>query len=251
MTTAAELTFLPYLLATDNAVNAAGPLTAPAKIRDKRNNLIRAEIGEYVIQDEDGNLRVMSGAEFEAEYAAVGTITAPSNLARAGGTTTTIDVSWTVGDADAHGHIEKAGVEIAINDPNDGTYTVTGLSPNTGYAIRVRNKKNEKFSAYVGPSTLYTLPADITAAPTSPAKSATTVDLAWDNTDPTCKTQVWQDDGAGGAFTKIATVAAGTETYQATGLTTATEYKFKLKQEGAASALASANYSGVLTITTD
>lgn len=89
-------------------------------------------------------------------------------------------------------------------------------------------------------------PPDFAAAPTSPAQTSSTIDLAWEVADPTASTEVWQDDGALGPFTKIVTVEPGVEAYTATGLEASTSYKFKLKHV-VASGLASANYSAELT----
>lgn len=246
MSTANELTFAPYAVATNQAINAAGPLTTAIRVRDKRNNLVSAQPGDYVLQDEDGSLRVMGGVAFEAEHTAIGTITAPNTLTRAGGTTTTVDLSWTVGDAAAYGHVEKAGVEITINDPNDGTYTATGLVANTSYSFRVRNRKNEKFSAYLTALVAYTLPLPIADAPTASAVTATGFTVTWVNADATAETEIHIDDGLGGAFSIFSTEAAAATSKAITGLTAERDYIVKLKHKGVLSDLVSATFSPIL-----
>lgn len=250
MSTSAEFTFDPYVFASQQAVNAAGPLTSQKRVRDRFGSIQIAKVGDYIIKDEDGSLRVMPAARFEAEYSAASAPTAPNTLTRAASTTTTIDLSWTVGSATALPHIEKAGVEIAVNAANDGTYTATGLTANTGYSFRVRNSLNEAYSAYLTPLVAYTLPLPIAAAPTTTDVAATTVDIAWVNADAAAETEVHVAEGAGG-FSIFATVDPGEDSVQITGLTTATAYHVKLKHKGVVSDLVSATFSPTLDVTTD
>ncbi len=247
MATAADFTFAPFIFDTQQAVNADGPQLVARRVRDRFGNLVIAKVGDYVIQDEDGKLRVMEGTRFEAEYAAASAPTAPNTLARAGGTTTTVDLSWTVGSATAIPHIEKDGVEIAVNAANDGTYTATGLSPNTGYSFRVRNSTNEAYSAYLTPLVAYTLPLPIAAAPTASAVGATGFTVTWVNADATAETEIHIDDGLGGAFSIFSTEAAGATSKAITGLTTARTYIVKLKHKGVVSDLVSATFSPTLS----
>src|SRR5688572_11274961 len=181
MATAADFTFVAHTFASQNAVNADGPQLVARRVRDRFGNLVIAKVGDYVIQDEDGKLRVMDGTRFEAEYDAASAPTAPNTLTRAGGTATTVDLSWTVGSATALPHIEKNGVEIAVNAANDGTYTATGLTANTSYSFRVRNSLNEAYSAYLTALVAYTLPLPIAAAPTASAVGATGFTVTWVN----------------------------------------------------------------------
>lgn len=250
MATYLDFTFTSYLFATDVAVNAFQATTATF-VRDRFGNLIRVKPGEYILKDEDDKLRVMPASLFEAEYTAVGTITAPDTLSVANPTVAQVELTWNVGDAAATPHIEKGGVEIATNAPNDGTYTATGLSANTAYVFRVRNRKTERYSAYLTPLTVYTLPVPVAAAPTATAQTSTTITILWVNSDATAKTQIWVDDGLGGSFSKFSTEAAAATTKQITGLTSGRTYVIKLKHEGAVSALASATYSPTLSHATD
>ena len=250
MATARDFTFAAYLFASQNAVNAVA-VTGATRVRDRYGNYMIAQPGDYVVQDEDGHLRVMKKTLFEAEYTAQGAVTAPNTLLVSNQALTALDLAWTVGDANALPYIEQDGAVIAINEANDGTYSVTGLVANTGYTFRVRNRLNERYSAYLTPVVGYTLPATIVAAPTAGATTTTSVVINWVNADATAKTQVHVDDGAGGAFSQFgADIAAGTATATVTGLTTGTTYKFKVRHEGAVSTLAGA-FSPELTQATD
>lgn len=248
MANASDFTFSAFVFASQKAVNAAGPVAVPTHIRDRFGNHVIAQPGDYVIQDEDDLLRVMKGSLFEAEYTAQAAPTAPSGLTRAGGTHVQIDLSWTIGDATALPHIEKDDVEIAVNAANDNTYSATGLTANTGYDFAVRNEKNEAFSARAT-LTAYTLPADISAAPTlhSGGQLATSIQIDFVPVDSTAETEVHVDDGAGGAFSLFETVAPGVTTSTVTGLTTATTYRFKVRPKGVDSDLTAANFSSILS----
>lgn len=247
MPVAGNLTFEAYGFASQNAVNAHGPVAGVTRVRDRFGNLIYAKPGDYILKDEDGSLRVMPGALFEAEYTAVGAVTAPSNLLVSAQTLTGLTLGWTAGDAAALPHIEQDGVEIAINAAGVATKAVTGLTPNTGYSFRVRNRLNERFSAYLTPVTGFTLPATIVAAPVAGAVAATTIAITWVNADATALTEVHVDDGLGGAFVKFgASLAAGVTGVTITGLTASRTYRIRVRHQGALSLLVGA-FSPTLT----
>lgn len=251
MSTSAEFTFAAYIFASQQAVNAAGPLTSQKRVRDRFGNVQIGKIGDYIIRDEDGSLHVMNGAKFEAEYSAQGTVTAPSSVTKVSSTASAASISWTIGDAAAIPHITQDGVDIAQNAANDNDATISGLAANTGYSFSVFNRKNEVDSAAATPLVVYTLPVPIVAAPTCTAHAATTLDIAWVNADATAKTEIHVDDGNGGAFSVFSTEDAGVTSTQITGLTTGTTYNIKLKHKGVLSNLVSATFSPTLTQATD
>lgn len=249
MATASEFTFSPFVFNTNNAVNAVA-VSRPTKVRDRRNRLVAAQPGDYILRDEDGTLRVMKKALFEAEYSAAAGVTAPNTLLVSSPSTTGLTLSWTVGQSTAYGHVERNGAQIAVKNPTVGTHAVTGLLPNTGYTFRVRNSLNEAFSAYLTPVVGYTLPV-APATPTSPSKTHDSITISWVNGDATAKTEVHVDNGAGGAFSQFGTdYAAGVTTAVITGLTPGLPYRIKLRHEGALSGLHSA-FSAELTVTTN
>lgn len=247
MATAAELTFSPYVFASQNAVNAAGPMTAPKYIRNKSGRILYAKIGDYILRNEDGDVRVMKGALFEAEYTAQAAPTAASSLSASAQTATSISLTWTVGSATALPKIYRAGTLIATNAANANTYADTGLTPNTGYAYAIRNVLNEKPAASDATATLYTRPVDIAAAPTMASRTTTSITINWVNTDATAKTEITIDDGLGGAFSVFSTENAGVTSKAITGLTSGRTYIIKLKHKGAVSNLLSSNFSPTLS----
>jgi hypothetical protein len=248
MAVASDFTFAAYLFASQNAVNAAAT-TRAERVRDRFGNLVIAQPGDYILQDEDGKLRVMKKTLFESEYTAVGATSAPTTLGVGTESTTGFTVTWTPISATAIPYIEVGAAAPVTGTPNVGSKAITGLVANTGYATKVRNRQDERYSAYLGPSTFYTLPV-APATPTSPSKTHNTINIAWVNGDATAKTEVHIDNGAGGAFSQFGTdYAAGVTTAAITGLTPELPYKIKIRHEGAVSTLLSA-FTAVLDVTT-
>jgi hypothetical protein len=71
-----------------------------------------------------------------------------------------------------------------------------------------------------------------TAPPSAPSTTSPTVSgytANWTNGDATAETEVWEKEGAGGTWTLVASVAAGTATYARTGRTNHTEYFWKAR----------------------
>jgi len=250
MATANAFTFVPYLFASQNAVNAAQVTGKAVRVRDRFGNYQIAQVNDYILQDEDGKLRVMKKALFEAEYTAVGAVSAPTTLGNSGAATTSFTLTWTPVVATAIPYVEKNSVFHATGTPNVGSLAITGLTANTGYAMRVRNRQDERYSAYLGPTTFYTLPV-APATPTLTSKTHEQIVIAWVNGDATAKTEVHIDDGAGGSFSQFGTdYAAGVTAATITGLTPELPYKIKIRHEGAVSTLLSA-FTATLDVTTD
>lgn len=148
MATAADLTFAAYSFASQNAVNAHGPVSGVVRVRDRFGNLVYAKPGDYVLQDEDGSLRVMPGALFEAEYVAVGAVTAPNTLTVGTVTSTTIPITWVNGNASALTEVWVDEVLYSTAAAGATGVTITGRTPSTAYDIKVRHVLNEQPSAF-------------------------------------------------------------------------------------------------------
>lgn len=148
MATSAGLTFVAYNLASQNAVNAHGPVAGVTRVRDRFGNLIYAKPGDYILQDEDGSLRVMPGALFEAEYTAVSTVTAPNTLAVGTETSTTVPITWVNGNASALTEVWVDEVLYSTEAAGATGKTITGLAPATAFDIRVRHLFNERYSDF-------------------------------------------------------------------------------------------------------
>ncbi|HEY1180371.1 MAG TPA: glycosyl hydrolase family 18 protein [Phytomonospora sp.] len=113
----------------------------------------------------------------------------PAGLSVGARTTTRITLNWTAATA---GDFPVAGYDVFVNGTQKTTSTTTsatidGLTPNTTYQLTVRSKDTRGNTSAQSPpvSGATRNPADDTTAPTapgnlrSPAKTDTTVDLAW------------------------------------------------------------------------
>jgi hypothetical protein len=117
------------------------------------------------------------------------------------------------------------------------TLTVSGLQPQTAYTFEVRAVNGGGASAWTAPVTATTpaadLPGGVPSAPTgltARAASGTSVELDWTGTaDNAAGYLVERSDGTDGAFTPLTTVPAGTTTLVDTGLSTGTDYFYRVR----------------------
>lgn len=111
------------------------------------------------------------------------------------------------------------------------TYSDTGLATCTSYYYQLRAVNVAGSSPQSNTVSATTLcppaaPSGLTAA----AASATAVNLNWtDNSSNETGFKIERKTGTGGTFAQIATVGAGIKTYQNSGLTTGTEYCFRVR----------------------
>jgi hypothetical protein len=176
---------------------------------------------------------------------------APTNLAAAGTTINSTQLSWTAAtdNVAVTGYDVYQGATLKASVTTT-SYTVTGLNPATLYSFSVKAKDaNNNVSSASNVVDVTTL-AD-TAAPSAPVLSAsgttsTTTNLAWtaatDNVG-VAGYEVYQD------ATLKATVT--TLTYAVTGLTAGTSYAFNVLAKDAAGNTTSSNVVNVTTTTPD
>jgi agmatine/peptidylarginine deiminase/chitodextrinase len=178
--------------------------------------------------------------------------TAPTNLATAGTTSTTTNLSWTAA---------TDNIGVTAYDVYQGTtlkatvattsYSVTGLIASTAYSFTVKAKDaaGNISGASNAVSVTTTSPATDTQAPTVPTNlaasgtTATATNLVW--TASTDNAGVTAYDVYQGTTLK-ATVA--TTSYSVTGLTASTAYSFTVKAKDAAGNVSGA--SNAVSITT-
>lgn len=122
--------------------------------------------------------------------------------------------------------------EIAVVTAGTTTYQNTGLTPNTQYYFRVRAYNTAGNSGFSNESNAVT--SDV--APTAPSgltlsvASATQINLSWaDNSGNETGFKIERKTGSAGAYSEIATVSANVVTYQNTGLTSNTEYYYRVR----------------------
>ena len=177
--------------------------------------------------------------------------TQPTDVVASNETTTTIDIDWTASTDDT----EVTGYNIYVDDVLTAqtaniNYQITGLTPNTSYAIQVEardliNNKSEK-STVVNASTTTdtsapTVPTNITATNISGTAFKINWDAATDDTGVT-EYRVFVD----GTFE----AATADVTYSLTGLTVSTTYQISISAKDAANN-ESAQSSAVGITTTD
>lgn len=238
-----SLTFISYTMISQRAVNAC-KMDAAGKIRGKRGKLHYFAPGDYIVEELDGDIRVVNGANFEAEFTdATNPSAAPTSLAATNQVADGLRLTWTKGDAAALTEVYQDNVLIATVAANTELLDVTGLDADTTYVFKIRHSRNEEVTAYATPLTTYTRPT-APAAPTLDSKTDTTATINFTPVAGT-QTQVYVDGVANGAA-----LAVGVATKAITGLTTATLYSITLKAKGVTSTLESAA-STALAVTTD
>jgi titin len=186
----------------------------------------------------------------------------PSNLVAANYQGTRIDLTWLDNASDEQGYrVERApdvgGIpgtfaQIASVGANVKTYSNTGLVINTRYWYRVRAYNAVGNSGYSNESSgIMAIPTAPTALVATPF-SGTRIDLAWtDNSaseEQGFRIERAPDvDGAPGAYTQVASVAANIRTYSNTGLAIATRYWYRVR---AYNAVGTSDYSNDASTTT-
>jgi endonuclease I/chitodextrinase len=177
--------------------------------------------------------------------------TTPTNVVASNNTTTTIDVSWTA----STDNVAVTGYNVFVNgtltsQTANTTVQITGLTPNTSYAIQIEakdliNNKSAKTTAInsstLQDSTIPTVPTNVVASNIA----ATTFKITWDAaTDNTAVTgyDIFVD-----ATLKTSTTEL---TYIVTGLTKSTTYAVTVLAKDAADNK-SAQSTAISVTTTD
>jgi hypothetical protein len=178
---------------------------------------------------------------------------APSNLGANTVSQTQVNLVWNDNSDNESGfRIERDSgsgyVEIATVGAGATGYANTGLTANTPYSYRVRAYNTGGNSAYSNVAQATTLP-NPPAAPSglgaNPVSQAC-IDLAWtDNSDNEDGFRIERDSGAG--FAEIATAGAGVQSYSDCGLTTNTQYVYRVRAYNTGG---NSGYSGTATATT-
>ena len=174
-----------------------------------------------------------------------------------------IDLSWADNSSDESGfRVERApdagGVagtyaQVASVAANVTTYASTGLVAGTTYWYRVRGYNTVGTSAYSGEVAATSMSA--AAAPSglsATAASSSRINLAWtDNAADESGFRIERAPdaaGAPGTFAQIASVGANVTTYGNTGLTTGTQYWYRVRAYNSVGTSAYTNVAGATTM---
>ena len=122
--------------------------------------------------------------------------------------------------------------QIATVGPDFTVYTNTGVTPSVVYYYRVRSYNSGGDSPYSNEASASANP-DLPNVPTgltATAVSNTQINLTWtDNSTNEVGFKIERKNGPAGTYTEIATVGAGVQAYNSTGLTGLTQYFFRIR----------------------
>jgi hypothetical protein len=186
---------------------------------------------------------------------------APSLLTTLANSTSQITLNWTDNSTNETGfNIEQMNgatwTVLATVPAGSTSYVSTGLASNTAYTYRVNALNSAGPSGYTNTSTATTQNVIITptapAAPTSltaSAVSSTQIALGWtDNSSNETGFNVEQLNGS--TWSVVATLAANSTFYTATGLTPSTAYSYRVNAFNGAGPSAYSNTNGATTTAT-
>lgn len=181
--------------------------------------------------------------------------TAPSTLSATASSATAVSLTWADNSSNETGFLieRKTGSgaysQIASVSAGVNAYSDTTVSGGTSYTYRVRATNAGGNSTYSNTSAV-TTPVAIPGAPsglTASAISATQITLAWvDNSSNETGFLIERQIGSG-AFTQIASVAAGLTTYNDTAVSASTLYGYRVRANNTSG---NSNYSNTATATT-
>lgn len=162
------------------------------------------------------------------------TLGTPTNAAAGTPTTTTIPFSWdAVTNAEAYTvdwRTSPSGAWTSITGITTTNTTVTGLSPNVAYDLRVKaTASGFTDSAYTAPVTATTTALGTLTAPTgiaSPSQTSTTIDLTWTAVANATSYGIERSPAGAGTWTEV--MSSPTNSATVTGMTANTSYDFRI-----------------------
>ncbi|HVF09224.1 MAG TPA: S8 family serine peptidase, partial [Abditibacteriaceae bacterium] len=168
---------------------------------------------------------------------------APSNLTASAVSSSQINLAWTDSDTETGFKIERCTgapcggldfTQIATVGANVTSYNNTGLGAGTTYNYRVRANNSGGDSDYSNTTGATTNPPSLPLAPsnlTASAESSSQINLAWtDNADNETAFKIERCQNASCTnFAQIATVGANVTSYNNTGLSASTTYRYRVR----------------------
>jgi hypothetical protein len=211
----------------------------------------------YIIQQADCAYRVIGK---EAQYCAAAAPAAPTGLTANAVSSSQINLEWVDNSSNETGFkIERSldgatWTQIGTVGADVKDYADTGLTANTTYIYRVRATNGAGDSDFSNTASATTLAAPaVPAAPTgltAKAASRSQINLAWaDNATNETGFKIERCAGAKCTdFAQLTTVGADVKTYQNTGLTANTSYRYRVRAYNASGDSAYSNTAGAKTL---
>lgn len=209
--------------------------TAVAALTDTVGGLTASTSYDFQVKSmADGKTDSAWSASLTQATSAQPTLGTPTNAAAGTPTTTTIPFSWdAVTNAQTYTvdwRTSPSGAWTSITGIATTNTTVTGLSPNVAYDLRVKaSGAGFTDSAYTTPVTASTASLGTLTAPTgiaSPSQTSTTIDLTW--TAVANATSYGIERSPAGAGTWVEVMSSPTNSATVTGMTANTNYDFRL-----------------------
>ncbi len=166
----------------------------------------------FVPYDKNGTIgRRESRNDKQAYNPSAGPSGDPSGLSSPAQADTTIDLSWTNGDATAETRVYRNDVVVHTAAAGATTWQDSGLDPSTEYKYYLDHYKNGQGSGFS--NTIY----PSTTAPTAPTplwlyacgRKVEGMKIVWGNADTSFKTVIFRSDTQFGTYVEIKVVAAG------------------------------------------
>lgn len=158
----------------------------------------------------------------------------PTDVAGNSINTSTIKISWTDASIDETGFkIERkeAGgnwAEVKVTDSDVISYTDSGLKPDTEYSYRLRAFIANGISAFSNEAKIVTKPLPPPSNVTAAAKSSTTVELTWQDSNEELGYKIERKSGVGN-WVEVKVTEADAMSYFDTGLSPRVKYFYRLR----------------------
>ena len=180
---------------------------------------------------------------------------APTSLTAITISSSQIDLAWKDNSGNESGFdIERSTdgtnfAKVGETEANATSFNSNDLAPATKYWYRVRSKNSQGGSTYTNIADATTrdvvpnIPQNLSATPVS----NTQIRVSWNDNSGNESGFELERSGDGNTFVKIADLPANTTSYENTGLTTLTEYWYRIR---AKNAIGNSGYSNVAETTT-
>jgi len=179
---------------------------------------------------------------------------APSGLAAAAASSTSINLTWTNNSPTATAILVESSTDnvtftqIASLAGNATSYTNSGLTAGTQYFYRVRAQNSGGTSGYSNTASAITLgPPPAPSGLAATAASSSTINLTWTNNTLSATAILVERSPNNSTFTQIASLAGSATSYADTGLAANTQYFYRVRAQNSSGTSAYSNTASATT----